>query len=166
MMPFGMKRTVLLAVVTCGFAFSTAGLLRGAARIPANGGEGDSNNKAGQGLLQMERDWADAMVKNNAEVIARIEADDYTYVMGDISGDKKRDLADARSSSFTGSAELTGMKQRVYGDAAVVTGKASLHNAKYNGNDISGDYLFTDTFVRRGGRWQVVASHSSKVQAM
>lgn len=58
------------------------------------------------------------------------------------------------------------MTVHVYGDAAVVTGKASLRNAKYKGKDISGDYLFTDTWVRKGGRWQVVASHDSKVQTM
>jgi ketosteroid isomerase-like protein len=124
------------------------------------------NTQVEQKLMQMERDWADAMMKNDASGVARIEADDYSYVMDNMRGDKKGDLADAKNGAFSGSAELSEMKVHVYGDAAVVMGKASLRDAKYKGKDMSGDYLFTDTFVKRNGRWQVVASHSNKVQSM
>lgn len=144
--------------------FATAGLLTSAPHLPVRGGENGGNAAVEQALMKAERDWADAMMKNDAGAIARIEADDYTYVMGDMSGDRKRDLADANAGVFTGSAELTEMKVRVYGDAAVVTGNAFLRGAKYKGKDISGRYVFTDMFVKRDGGWQVVASHSNKVQ--
>lgn len=119
-----------------------------------------------QNLLQMERDWANAMTKNDAQTIERIEAEDFAYVLGGMRGDKQSDLADAKSGAFSGSAELTDMKARVYGDAAVVTGTASLRNSMYKGKDVSGDYMFTDTFVKKNGRWQVVASHASRVKGM
>ena len=33
----------------------------------------------------------------------------------------------------------------------------------YRDKDISGQERFTDAFVKRGGRWQAVATHVSKV---
>lgn len=154
------KTTVLLACM-----LSAAGLLTSA---PYNSCAlpGSENATVEQKLVQLEREWASAMMKNEPAAIERIEADDYTYVMDSMHGEKSTDLADAKSGAYTGSAELTEMKARVYGDAAVITGKASLRDAKFKGQDISGDYLFTDTFVRRDGRWQVVASHSSRLKSM
>ena len=124
------------------------------------------NTAVEQSLLQMEREWANAMTKNDVQTIERIEADDFTYVLDGMRGGKQSDLADAKSEAFSGGAELRDMKGRVYGDAAVITGTASLHNAMYKGKDVSGDYLFTDTFVKKSGRWQVVASHAHRVKGM
>jgi hypothetical protein len=36
--------------------------------------------------------------------------------------------------------------------------------ATYKGQDISGKYRFTDTWVKRNGKWQAVASQSTKLQ--
>jgi len=49
------------------------------------------------------------------------------------------------------------MKVYPYGDAAVVTG-AGHQVGTYKGQNITGDVVFTDTFVMRNGTWQVVAS--------
>jgi ketosteroid isomerase-like protein len=57
------------------------------------------------------------------------------------------------------------LKVRVFGNAAVVTGRDTLKGAQYKGKDLSGQYRFTDVFVQRDGRWQAVASHSSKIAA-
>lgn len=138
-------------------AFSMAG--------PLAAGAPDSGAVERQ-LMQTEREWADAMMKDDPAGIERIEADDYSYFFDGVPGDKKSDLADAKGGAFAGSAELTDVKVRVFGSAAVVTGKAALRDAKYKGKDVSGNYLFTDTFVKRNGRWQVVASHSNKAPGM
>jgi hypothetical protein len=34
----------------------------------------------------------------------------------------------------------------------------------YKGQDISGKYRFTDTWVKRNGKWQGAASQSTKIQ--
>jgi hypothetical protein len=34
---------------------------------------------------------------------------------------------------------------------------------QYKGKDISGQYRWTDVFVKRQGRWQVVATHASQI---
>lgn len=147
-----MNRLILSFVVLSG-----AGLLMS----PAHAFGDDSAVE--QKMMQMERDWANAMMSNDATVIDRIEADDYAYVMDGMKGSKHGDVDEAKSKAYAGSAELTDMQARVFGDAAIVTGKTALRNAKYNGKDVSGDYLFTDVFLKRNGNWQVVASHSNRV---
>lgn len=123
---------------------------------------GADANAAGQSVLQAERDWVKAIMNGDASGISRIEADDFTFVIDSMTGDKNSDLEDAKNKAFTGSVELTDMKPHVYGTTVVVTGKAVLGNAKYKDKDVSGTYLFTDTFVKINGHWQVVASHGSK----
>ena len=54
------------------------------------------------------------------------------------------------------------MKARVYGDAAVVTG-GNTTKETIKGKDISGLYRWTDTWIKKAGRWQCVATHASKI---
>jgi len=59
--------------------------------------------------------------------------------------------------------ELSDLKVRVYGNAAVATG---LNTAKgtFKGQEINSSFRFTDTWVKRNGKWQAVASQGTKVQ--
>jgi len=56
----------------------------------------------------------------------------------------------------------TDMKVHVYGDTAIVTG-LNTTKGTFKGKDTSGAYRFTDVFVKRDGRWQVVATRASLV---
>jgi ketosteroid isomerase-like protein len=152
-----MKRLVVFFSVLASVGF----LLTSAGDLKARGDDAMIQQK----LMQLERDWANAEATNDAATIARIEADDYTYVLGNLNGSKQSDLEDAKMHAFTGTAELTEMKVRVLGDAAIVTGKATLRNATYKGKDVSGDYLFMDVFSNQDGQWKVVASHAHHVMA-
>ena len=59
--------------------------------------------------------------------------------------------------------EIADVSVRVFGDAAVVTGRT--HGVgEFSGAKYDVVIRFTDTFVRRDGRWQAVASHASLVQ--
>ena len=49
----------------------------------------------------------------------------------------------------------------VYGDVAVAF-TSQKESSKYGSTDTSGHYHFTDVWVKKGGRWQVVASHGSR----
>jgi ketosteroid isomerase-like protein len=51
---------------------------------------------------------------------------------------------------------------RVYGDYAVCQG-IETEVSTFNGGDSSGTYRFTDTFLRRNGNWQQIASHQSLI---
>lgn len=49
---------------------------------------------------------------------------------------------------------------KVFGETAVVRGR-TVARAKLNGAPVSARIRFTDVFIKRKGRWQVVASHAS-----
>jgi hypothetical protein len=54
-------------------------------------------------------------------------------------------------------------KVRLYGDAAVVTGITTVKGVA--GKDaFAADFQYTDTWVRREGRWKLAASHASRLQ--
>ena len=54
------------------------------------------------------------------------------------------------------------IRVRVYGDAAVVTGQLE-RTRSGNRGEFEEDWRFTKVYVRRSGRWQVVAWHGSPV---
>jgi lactate dehydrogenase-like 2-hydroxyacid dehydrogenase len=54
------------------------------------------------------------------------------------------------------------LKVRVYGDAAVVTGRDTIIET-YKGKDVSGQHRWTHTWVKRAGSWHCVAGHSSEI---
>lgn len=55
-----------------------------------------------------------------------------------------------------------GQTIRLYGNAAVVTGITTIEG-RSGGTPFAGDFPFTDTWVRREGRWVMVASHASRL---
>ena len=76
---------------------------------------------------------------------------------------KARNLALAKSGEdVIASWVLTDVKIRVYGDAAVVTGRDAIKET-YKGEDVSSQNRWTHTWVKLAGRWQCVAAHSSTI---
>jgi ketosteroid isomerase-like protein len=118
-----------------------------------------------QTLMQMERDWGAAEIKKDYAAVERILADDWVGI--DYSGnivDKAQAIEDLKSGTSTlTSEELGPMTVRVFGNTAVVTGSDTEKSAD-RGKDSSGKYVWTDVFVSRNGRWQAVASQSTKAQ--
>ena len=51
---------------------------------------------------------------------------------------------------------------RFYGDTAIVLGVTSVKGTA-DGKPFDGDFRYTDTWILRGGRWLIVASHASRV---
>jgi ketosteroid isomerase-like protein len=116
-----------------------------------------------QQLIKLENEWADAWVKRDVAFFDRIIADDYTWTSPEgIVWTKAQDLALVKSGeAVITSWVLAEMKVRVYGDVAVVTGRSTVKET-YKGEDVSGQYRWTHTWVKRAGRWQCVAGHSSE----
>jgi ketosteroid isomerase-like protein len=52
---------------------------------------------------------------------------------------------------------------RVFGDTVIVHGLET-EKSTYKGADSSGQYRFTDVFIKRDGVWVAVAEHGSKVR--
>ena len=120
-----------------------------------------------QALIQMERDWCTAILKRDASILDRILASDYTGVGSrGITETKPEALASLKDMASTVDVCVdTNFKVRVYGDAAIVTAKAT-RGGTYKGVPYKDrQMLYTDFFVRRDGRWQCVAGHSTLVAA-
>ncbi|MET0555368.1 MAG: nuclear transport factor 2 family protein [Vicinamibacteria bacterium] len=58
----------------------------------------------------------------------------------------------------------SGMRVRLYGDTAVVLGITTVKGTS-GGKPFAAELAFTDTLVKRAGRWVIVASHASRAPA-
>ncbi len=117
-----------------------------------------------QQLLGLEQQWADAARSGDANALARIEADGYVFTdpSGKVSG-KQEDVNGLKTGQTKYQQfELSDLQAHVFGDTGVVTGRVQLKGTS-NGQDISGSYAFTDTFVKRGGQWQAVATEVTRL---
>src|SRR4030066_239056 len=117
-----------------------------------------------QELIKLENEWRDALVKHDWALLDQILADDCIWT--DPDGNvwfKAQFLASLKSGEdVLAAAEADKIRVRVFGDAAVVTGRTTVKE-QYKGKDISGQYQWTDMGVKDyAGRWQCVASHSSR----
>jgi len=117
-----------------------------------------------QTLMQLERDWSQASLKKDIDTLNKIMADDWVNI--DFQGKvvtKAQTIASLKSVlPATQAAGLGEMKVRVFGDSAIVTGSDTGKSGS-KGKEVIEKYLWTDVFVRRNGRWQAVASQSTKV---
>jgi ketosteroid isomerase-like protein len=132
---------------------------------PPGGGAKQADGNIEQTLMKIERDSLAALLKRDVAGFGRIFADDAVLVTPDGSPQTKAQLlADVKSGDLViESSEISDMKVRVYGDAAVVT-YSTTDKGRYKKQDISGRYRWTDVFVRRGGTWQIVAGQGTPIQ--
>jgi ketosteroid isomerase-like protein len=120
----------------------------------------------GDAVLQTERDLAAAYLKSDADGIGQGVMEDYTLTnsMGKITT-RADDTAETKKNDPKYEIfENYDMKVRVHGDTAVVTGKT--HTKGISGGKLFDfQFQFTDTFVKDGGRWRLLAGHVSKLPA-
>src|SRR6266478_6401042 len=123
-------------------------------------------------LTKIENDWPRIIKERDAAAVRRIEADDAVFVYPDGSlGDKAQDVKDMEAGSLSADSwEVLDLKVNVLdNDSALVSGRNVVKGGKYKMpvgkiQDISGEYRYVDTFVRRNGQWQVVAGAATPVQ--
>ena len=110
-------------------------------------------------LFRLEDQWTRALVRRDSAGFDRLLAPRFVYTENDQVMTKAQ-LIDAvvHGSDTVESAGNEDMKAYVYGTTAVVTGWLVV---KGRGKDGAFDrrYRYTDTWVQRSGRWQVVAAH-------
>jgi hypothetical protein len=123
-------------------------------------------------LLRIENDWPRVIKEKDVEAVKRLEADDgvFVYPDGNI-GDKNTDIKDMETGALSADSwEMADLKVIVLNkDAAIVNGRSIVKNGKYklpNGSsiDISGQYRFIDTFVRRNGQWKLIAGAATPMR--
>lgn len=152
-----MKRTILPALLAVAITFLASGRL--SAKDPDM-----MSGSVEKTITQIEQDWGVALVKNDVAAIDSIVADE--WLMSDPDGNlvtKAQSDADMKSGTMTfASFKIDSLMVHVSGDTAVAFGLET-EKSTYKGADSSGQYRFTDVFVKRDGRWVAIATHVSKV---
>jgi ketosteroid isomerase-like protein len=114
-------------------------------------------------IKQLEHDWETALKNNDQTTIDRIVAEDCMFVSstGDVT---RKAQADTMRRAYTTlvASTITEMNVRIFGDTAVVIG-TNVETSQYRGQDTTGQYRWTDVFVRRSGRWQAVSAQSTRI---
>jgi ketosteroid isomerase-like protein len=116
-------------------------------------------------IAQMEKDWTTAIVNKDFATLDRLLANDFNGTSPTAhTYPKTYAIDDLRSGRYVvAKMDLDEISVNVYGDAAVAF-TSQEEKSTYDGKDISGHYHYTDVWIKRNGRWQVVASHGSRFE--
>ena len=151
-----MKGILSLSLLLCLAFIASAQSSSGLARAPSSVAE----KRAEEQLVQLEKEWAEAAVKGDSTFFDHIAGDDYVIV--DDSSDlrnKQQELALIRTEKFS-TLTADDMSVRVYGNTAVVVGSYTF-TVSVAGKPYSSSGKFTDIWVMRNGRWQVVSTQNT-----
>jgi ketosteroid isomerase-like protein len=127
---------------------------------------------AEQELLNLEREWLEAYIKRDVVAMERILADDFLIVYPDgnmlTRADEIAALRKPAPAGGTPALAAEESKVRVYGDAAVITGilaqKGTHADGPSKGTAFESRDRYTDVYVKRAGRWQVVSSQLTAIK--
>lgn len=113
-------------------------------------------------LTRLERVWNDAHLRGDVAAMESLFADELIVTVPEMPVMTRAEvLGFWRSGRATiVKYDTTGVIVRIFGEAAVVNGRLQ-RTRDFNGRVMSDDWQFTKTYVRRHGRWQVVAYHAS-----
>jgi ketosteroid isomerase-like protein len=117
-----------------------------------------STAEAERYIKESERLWAESVANGDASVVERILADDYVGVDPDGGFyDKAKMVSGTREAPKEYiSNHLNEVKVRFFGDTAVAQGSESW--VRRTGSPLRGQFVWTDTWIRRNGKWQIVAA--------
>jgi len=118
-----------------------------------------------QELRKLENDWLSVYISGDKATYDRVVADDFTGTdESAVKRGKEQDRALLPAAPVPGAIALNEDTQvRLYGETAIITGRI-VTKAKVGDQEIPGFATsFTDTWLKRQGRWQVVARHYSRV---
>ncbi len=137
---------------------STAALKDMTATVSALGQEAERE------LRQLEDNIADAVVRRDTAFVDRVWAEEFVYtgVRGEVKT-KADILAELRAGDLQFEVlKFDDIRVRVYGDAAVVTGRATTKGRSKQG-EISGEFRYSRVYVNRCGAWQLVAFQGTPI---
>jgi len=115
-------------------------------------------------LTKIQHEWAEARVKGDSSYTRSIESDDCTIVWPDGSIVYKRQdlqtmIVDVVFTEF----KIDDLQVRLYSNTGIVIGEGIIKAHKGKQDLLDGKFVWTDTFVKQGGQWKVVASQITPV---
>ena len=128
----------------------------------ALGQAGKEISKPEQDVRKLERAWLDAYEKKDVEAMNAIVADDFTITFPGGGMQTKSEIIESLKRPGGSSSKFVteGVQSRAYGDTVILIGIV-VSEWKQGDKPMSDRSRYTDTYVKRNGRWQVVASHLS-----
>jgi hypothetical protein len=140
---------ILCTVLFC--AVSTAA-------VPAQAPSAPAAEAARRTLLEHEDAWATALIARDGATFRRLLAPGFIYTEDDRLMSRTDVLHDVVSGSDTvTAAHNEGMDVHLFPPAGVVTGWLIVRG-RGKGGPFEHRYRFTDTWLERNGRWQIVAA--------
>ena len=124
-----------------------------------------ADDKTAKYIIEMERKWAEGVCVDNG-VVAGLLADDFqgTSTKGALftKADELKDEKGARTAHDCG---LDEAKVRFFGDRlAVVYGSEHAVGKDKSQPSAKVCQVWTDTWLKRDGTWQIIASHDNRVE--
>jgi ketosteroid isomerase-like protein len=124
--------------------------------------------KAEEEVRRLEREWLDAYEQNDGGAMDRIVADDFTITFPNGAMQTKPQLmAMVKSPRRAGQPRMRfhteDVRSRAYGGTVILIGRVVTEYER-EGKAVREQSRYTDTYVLRDGRRQVVASHLSNVE--
>lgn len=124
--------------------------------------------RAEEEVRKLERQWLDAYEQKDQEAMGRIVAEDFTITFANGAMQSKPQLmamikAPRRAAEPVMRFHTEDVRSRAYGETVILIGTVVTEYER-DGKTLKERSRYTDTYVRRDGRWQVVASHLSNVE--
>jgi len=113
----------------------------------------------------LERQFESAVLQGDVAFFERVLAPEFTHTS---QNGKHRNRAEWLANHKAGKSPYDSLNQdgiivRVYGPAAIVTGKIAPKGRSSSGAPIEGEYRFIRTWVNHDGNWQVAAFQSTRI---
>jgi ketosteroid isomerase-like protein len=116
-------------------------------------------------LKAMENEWAKASLKSDGNAVESMLSPDFVNINSDGTVlDRAKTVARTNKSKMEIS-ELSEVAVNTHGDTAVVTGVWTGKGVSSEGKAFEGKERWADTWVKKNGKWQCVASASAPIKS-
>ena len=115
-------------------------------------------------LMKIQHEWAEARVKGDSSYTRCIEAGDCTIVWPDGRIVNKRgDLESMTGDIIFSEFKIQNLQVRLNADTGIVVGEGIIKARQGKQDLLGGKFVWTDTFVKQGNQWKVIASQITPV---
>jgi predicted house-cleaning NTP pyrophosphatase (Maf/HAM1 superfamily) len=119
----------------------------------------NSQEEARRYIEQSEEQWATSVATSDSSVVQRILADDVVWVFDGRILNKAQAVTEAAQGPgpFL-SNRANSITIRFFGDSTAVAQGSETWTMRKDSAQTTGRFVWTDTWVRRNGQWQIVAA--------
>ena len=126
-------------------------------------------DNSAQAVQKLERAWLDAYEQRDAKAMDAIVADDFVITFPDGSMQTKSQIIDSlkmagKSGRPSPKFYTEEVQALAYGDTVILRGRVVTEYQREGQTMSKEQQRYTDTYIKRDGHWQVVASHLSNAK--